>query len=870
MRTVVYVRVSTLRQAQAQTIEQQLDRLRACFRSRGVELAGEDIFRDDGYSGATLNRPGLDRLRDAVRAREVEQVLVTDPDRLARNYVQLMVLLEELERFGCRVEFLDRPMGRDPQDQLLLQIRGAVAEYERTLIAERMRRGRQIKLRTGCLLPWTRAPYGYRVDPDRPRDPAGITVEPAEAAVVREVFARYVEDHASLFSLAGHLRVLGIPSPTGRRCWSTATLRGMLTNPTYTGQVFANRWHARAPRTRRSATHPIGRPSDSAVPTPTEQWLPVASIPALISSEQFERAQAKLAQNRAFARRHNTRHNYLLRALVSCGVCQPSCLCRTVHPGYDYYICRGKADPIHSRRDEPCPARYAPAQRLDDLVWQDLCALLTEPEHIAQALARAHGGGWLPQELQARREQLRQGQLGLARQLERLTEAYQLGVIPLPEYQRRRQTVEDKAKALHTQADQLEAQVDRQAQLAGWAASAADFCRRVQTGLADANFTQRRQLVELLVDRVVVTDGEVEIRYVIPLSPDGERGRFCHLRKDYFDAPPLAVVQGAQVARPFGHGNDPGFGMAGIVNDADVGAHPSGREFNVLQIERPLLGAGRRRGRFGSIEHRQVALQAQPVVPGPPLAPADQVGGAVEAIAHEPDPRALGQPRGHRLQERLLGFEADGPLRRLNPPRQRHRSLAKAQRQHQNLVAVGELGLVQDQNHGIAQRRRLFQNLARERLHDLVADDQGIAEKPRDPLVAHVRPVGGARQPGRQVHQVRAAHVQHRRHQQRQLLPLRLTLAGEPSLEVRADAVCYPGEAVHNTGPGSAEGEILESHADSSRQPRPVRNSGGSHLNGLDTEDWACVIRRHRFYPWAVRCHGWREQWKGLLGVLRD
>ena len=97
MRTVVYVRVSTLRQAQAQTIEQQLDRLRACFRSRGVELASEDIFRDDGYSGATLNRPGLDRLRDAVRAREVEQVLVTDPDRLARNYVQLMVLLEELE-----------------------------------------------------------------------------------------------------------------------------------------------------------------------------------------------------------------------------------------------------------------------------------------------------------------------------------------------------------------------------------------------------------------------------------------------------------------------------------------------------------------------------------------------------------------------------------------------------------------------------------------------------------------------------------------------------------------------------------------------------------------------------------------------------
>jgi site-specific DNA recombinase len=150
MTVAVYVRVSTQRQAQAQTIEQQLERLRVHLHGQGLELTSGDIFRDDGYSGATLNRPGLDRLRDAVRMGEVTQVLVTDPDRLARNYVKLMVLLEELERAGCEVVFLDRPMGRDPQDQLLLQIRGAVAEYERTLIAERMRRGRQAKLRAGA------------------------------------------------------------------------------------------------------------------------------------------------------------------------------------------------------------------------------------------------------------------------------------------------------------------------------------------------------------------------------------------------------------------------------------------------------------------------------------------------------------------------------------------------------------------------------------------------------------------------------------------------------------------------------------------------------------------------------------------------
>ena len=209
-------------------------------------------------------------------------------------------------------------------------------------------------------------------------------------------------------------------------------------------------------------------------------------------------------------------------------------MCRTIQPGYAYYVCRGKGDPLHSGRGEPCPARYAPAARLDDLVWRDLCELLTHPEHVARALARAHGGGWLPQELQARREQLRRGRRGLQGQLERLTEAYLLAVIPLPEYQRRRQALEQRLEALDAQAGRLEAQADRRAELAGWATSAADFCRRVQAGPTAADFARKRQLVELLSDRVLVSDGEVEIRYVIPLSPGSETVRFCHLRKAQF------------------------------------------------------------------------------------------------------------------------------------------------------------------------------------------------------------------------------------------------------------------------------------------------------------------------------------------------
>jgi site-specific DNA recombinase len=134
MRVAIYARVSTQRQAQAQTIEQQTTRLRAYVETQGWTLEPEHLFVDEGYSGGKLNRPGLDTLRDRAALVDFDAILITEPDRLARNYVHQMLVIEELESLGIRVEFLDHPMSDDPHDRLLLQIRGAVAEYERALI----------------------------------------------------------------------------------------------------------------------------------------------------------------------------------------------------------------------------------------------------------------------------------------------------------------------------------------------------------------------------------------------------------------------------------------------------------------------------------------------------------------------------------------------------------------------------------------------------------------------------------------------------------------------------------------------------------------------------------------------------------------
>src|SRR5919112_1687212 len=537
MRAAIYARVSTPRQARAQRIDEQLERLKAYVEQKGLGLQEGHIYLDEGYSGASLNRPGLDALRDAAAMAEFEVILVAAPDRLARNYVHQVLLLEELQGRGCRVEFLERPMSQDPNDQLLLQIRGAVAEYERTLIAERMRRGRLAKLRAGQLLPWMRVPFGYRTDPERPRDPAGLRVEGYEAAIVRQMFAWYLERGATLGSVARLLMEGGVLTPTGKDTWSRSTMRGILKNPAYVGNAYGHCTQLIPAKARRSPLKPVGA-GVTAKRRPEEEWIPV-SVPPIVERETFDLVQEKLSHNRRFASRNNKSHRYLLRALVSCRACEQGSNARTSWEGRSYYVCRGHSEIVSEQR---CRARHAPGGQLDELVWQDLCEVLIHPEHIKVALRRAHGGEWLPRELKARLLGVEKAIAQSERQNRRLLDAYLGGVLELAEFERKRSELKGRSDALLAQKRQLEAAARERTELSGKADSIEKFCEQVRAGLTGATFEQKRALVELLIDRVIVIDEEVEIRYVIPTSPDGPHQPFCHLRTDYLDGLPGRVL----------------------------------------------------------------------------------------------------------------------------------------------------------------------------------------------------------------------------------------------------------------------------------------------------------------------------------------
>ena len=314
MRAALYARVSTERQERQQTIDSQLATLRNWVGAEGHQLAEEHVFRDEGYSGARLDRPGLDALRDVIRDGAVELVAVLSPDRLARRYAYQVLLLEEFRRAGCEVAFLQHPITDDPNDQLLLQIQGAIAEYERAVLSERFRRGKLQKARDGHYL-GGRAPYGYRYVPRHDAVPGHLVVDDAEAELVRMLYGWLVDEQMTIRQMLKRLNAGPYHPRSGRRPWGSSVVHHILADPVYAGVAYANRYDyvpARKPRRDRGPRN--HEPSCRRL-KPREQWIAVP-VPALVDADTWDRAQAQLA--RATPRSHS---GTTANTTISCAAC---------------------------------------------------------------------------------------------------------------------------------------------------------------------------------------------------------------------------------------------------------------------------------------------------------------------------------------------------------------------------------------------------------------------------------------------------------------------------------------------------------------------------------------------------------------------
>ncbi len=534
----VYARVSSEQQTEAKTIESQLATLRERIAQDGLKLSEELTFIDDGYSGATLIRPGLEQLRDLVAMHGLDRLYVHSPDRLARKYAYQALLLDEFERVGVEVIFLNRALGQSPEDDLLLQVQGMIAEYERAKIMERSRRGKRHAAHNGQVSVLSGAPYGYRYISKKEGDgQARYEIIPDEARVVRQIFHWVGHDRLSIGEVCRRLQQAGERTRTGRTIWDRSVVWGILKNPAYKGTAAFGKTQAgpMKPKLRPQRGDPLQpRRAVSTTTVPQEQWIYIP-VPALVSEELFEAVQAQLEENRQRARQHQRGARYLLQGLVVCAGCQYAYYGKAVSNktakgkkrDYAYYRCIG-TDAYRFGGQRICDNLQVRTDMLDELVWNEVCALLKDPQRLTQEYQRRLDAPSRENEdlvtTQAQVTKVRQG-------IARLIDSYTEGFIKKQEFEPRISRLRQRLTDLEDRAQQIKSELTRKAELRLVITRLEDFATQVKDDLAEADWLTKRELIRTLVKRVEIGKEEVNIIFRVtpdPFDSSPERGSLQH------------------------------------------------------------------------------------------------------------------------------------------------------------------------------------------------------------------------------------------------------------------------------------------------------------------------------------------------------
>ena len=317
----LYARVSSDRQARENTIDSQIEAIKERIVADGGQLIEQMIFADAGTSGATLIRPELERLRDAVAIGAIDRLYLLSPDRLSRKYAYQALLLEEFSEAGVTVHFLNHDKGVTPEDNLLLQVQGMIAEYERAKIIERNRRGKLHRARGGSVNVLSGAPYGYRyVRKQTGGAPAQYVIDLAQAAVVRQIFDWIGLERTSIGEICRRLGEAGVITRMGKSHWDRSVVWSMLKNPAYCGRAAFG-------KTKAGQLKPLVRPQRHSVQTPKkphstsrterDSWIEIA-VPPIVSEELFEAVQHQLEENRKRSRTGRRGACHLLQGLIAC------------------------------------------------------------------------------------------------------------------------------------------------------------------------------------------------------------------------------------------------------------------------------------------------------------------------------------------------------------------------------------------------------------------------------------------------------------------------------------------------------------------------------------------------------------------------
>ncbi len=519
----IYARVSSDQQKEDKTIASQTAALIAFAASQGYSVPAEWTFEDEGFSGATLVRPGLERVRDLVAEGQIQAVLVLSPDRLSRKYAYQVLLTEEWLRHGVQTIFINAPQSQTPEDQLLVQFQGMIAEYERAQILERSRRGKRHRAKQGEISVLSGAPYGYRYVRKTEERAAYYQVIDTQAEVVRQIFDLYTAQALSIGAVTRRLNELGVPTRKGQTCWERSTIWAMLRNPAYRGMACFGKTQetsqrCRDNRTARMRGHAPRRGASTQQEAPKDQWIQIP-VPALVDECTFDLAQQRLQENKKFAPRRTVEPS-ILQGLVHCGQCGYALYRTSTHSSARkiyYYRCLG-SDAWRYQGQARCNAKPIRLDLLEDTVWSEVARLIEDPTLIHAELTRRVEAARTSHPAKQHQDRIARELLHAQRCAERLLTAYQEDLLNLDELRRRMPELRQRETQLKVELDSLNGQLADQATYLRLAYTLGEFLERLRTQVQGLDVLERQRVVRLLVKEVVVGHDSITIRHSVPYS----------------------------------------------------------------------------------------------------------------------------------------------------------------------------------------------------------------------------------------------------------------------------------------------------------------------------------------------------------------
>ncbi|WP_247321077.1 recombinase family protein [Bradyrhizobium sp. 141] len=551
----IYARVSSDKQKEENTIASQTSALIAFAREQNCDVPAEWVIEDDGYSGASLLRPGLERLRDLAAEGRIQAVLVYAPDRLSRRYAHQILLIEEFARAGVEVLFIRSRRAATPEDELLLQFQGMIAEYERAQILERSRRGKRHRALQGQVSVLSGAPFGYRYKRKTDHSAAYYEIDERQAGVVRWVYELYTAKNHSIGAITRLLNERQIPTAKETGRWERSTVWAMLRNPAYKGMACFGKTRI-APRMR--VTRPLRlrggvAPRNSANhELPRTEWIEIP-VPTIISEETFALANELLEANKKHAPRRTITPS-ALQGLLSCAKCgyglyrtSTRSSARTIH----YYRCLG-SDGWRRLGGPVCDNRPMRQDLLDEVVWKEIARLLEDRHLIEDELERRLKAARNADPTQRREETLRRDLARARKSIERLLTAYQENLLSLEELRGRMPDLRSREQACLLELQAIEDQSKEREVRLRLAEFVTSFLDRLRSSVGALDIIERQRVLRLLVKEVLVGDDKIVIRHSIPLPFTPPGGKAPGVADSSVTAPPPQsyLLRSGSHARP--------------------------------------------------------------------------------------------------------------------------------------------------------------------------------------------------------------------------------------------------------------------------------------------------------------------------------